>query len=78
MLPSLKSGDKVVTFNWFYFPKVGDVVVAKWRQKLIIKRIVELKNDSIILKGDYTDSTSSEKLGQFRKDQIIGQVIVVF
>jgi len=75
MLPNFKPGERVVTFNWFYSPKVGDTVIAKWGQKLIIKRVSEVKNDSIILKGDYKESTSSQKLGKFKRKDIMGKVI---
>jgi phage repressor protein C with HTH and peptisase S24 domain len=78
MLPLYHPEDRVLTWSLFYIPKIGDVVVAKWGEKLIIKRITEIKNNSIILKGDYKESTSSEKLGQFKIADIIGKVIYKF
>lgn len=78
MLPHYKPSQSVLTFNWIGLPQVGQVVVARWGQKLIIKRVVEVKNDSVFLAGDYQDSTSSQQLGQFKKSQIIGRVILTF
>lgn len=75
MLPEYKSGQVVLTFNWFYKPKVGDVVVAKWENKLIIKRVISINNSLITLNGDHKDSTSSKKLGKFQTRDIIGKVI---
>lgn len=76
MLPTYQSGDSVITFNWISSPKVGEVIVAKWQQKLIIKRVIDVKKDSVILRGDHHDSTSPEKLGKFKNNQIIGKVIL--
>lgn len=73
MIPKFKPGDKVVTINWFYNLQVGDIVVAKVENKLIIKRIQRMENHEYLLKGD--NSSDSKEFGWVRKTGIIGKVI---
>ncbi len=73
MLPRYKPGISVITFNWFYKPKLGDVVVAKVEKKLIIKRIQKIEKSKILLKGD--NKKDSKEFGWIEKVDIIGRVI---
>ena len=73
MLHTYKPGISVVTFNWFYNPQVGDVIVVKTANKLIIKRIQKVEKEKVFLKGDNTKD--SKEFGWIKKMGIIGRVI---
>ena len=76
MLPKYKPGISVVTFNWFYNPQIGDVIVVKTLDKLIIKRIQKIEGNKYLLKGD--NITDSKDFGWVLQSQIIGKVILTF
>lgn len=80
MLPFLKEGEDVVSFNWAYnFSeiKIGDVVVAKIKNLLIIKRVFHIDGRRIFLKGDHEImSTDSRNFGWLDKRQILGKAII--
>ena len=76
MEPSFKEGDFVLINKIIYVidkPKINDVIVAKWRNIHVIKRINDIVKDSYFLKGD------NEELGEsfwvMQKD-IVGKVWV--
>lgn len=79
MLPTLKSGQDVLCFNWAYFftkPKKGDIVVIRHEGKDMIKRIHYCRDHDINVLGDNEkESTDSRKFGPIQKSQIIGKVI---
>ena len=75
MLPKLKPGDNLITLNWFYKPKVGDVVVANIENKLIVKRIYKIEETNYFLKGD--NQADSKDFGWVNSNQIIGKVVFV-
>lgn len=51
MDPTLKGGNYLVAINYFT-PERGDLVTAKEDDKVIIKRVIGLPNDSIEFKND--------------------------
>lgn len=51
MDPTLKGGNYLVTINYF-IPQRGDLVTAKEDDKVIIKRVIGLPNDTIEFKND--------------------------
>ena len=51
MDPTLKGGNYLVTINYFT-PQRGDLVTAKEDDKVIIKRVIGLPNDTIEIKND--------------------------
>ncbi|MDP3733469.1 MAG: S26 family signal peptidase [Candidatus Daviesbacteria bacterium] len=81
MLPNLKEGQEVLSFNWAYLfskPKVGDVVVVKVNGKEMVKRITKFldREKMIFVMGDNKkDSLDSRKLGWIDKKNLIGKVI---
>ncbi len=51
MSPTIKTGDLVLVWRSSrYFP--GEVILYRWRGKLILHRLVEIKEDGFITKGD--------------------------
>lgn len=79
MVPTLQQGQDVLSFNWAYLskkPKVGDIVVIKFKGKEIIKRVHKLSDREVVVQGDNMDeSTDSRDFGAVEMDQIVGKVI---
>lgn len=78
MLPTLKEGQEVLTFNWWKVVriKVGDIVVVRVNGKEMVKRIQKTDDRRIFVIGDNKKmSTDSRKFGAVKKEQIIGKVI---
>ncbi|MBI3109537.1 S26 family signal peptidase [Candidatus Daviesbacteria bacterium] len=75
MLPTLKEGQEVLTFNWSR-PKKGDVVVIKHDDKEMVKRIQKIDGNLRYVMGDNRqESTDSRHFGSINKSQIVGKVI---
>ncbi len=75
MLPELKPGQLVITFNWFKKLEVGDVVVVNIGSRDIIKRLKGIKAKSVFVIGDNeVYSTDSRTLGWIDKEKVIGKV----
>lgn len=75
MLPTLKPGQFLISWNWFYKPIQGDLVVVK-KNRLMVKRIQDIKKQKVFVVGDnLTDSTDSRQFGWVEKRQIVGKVI---
>lgn len=76
MFPTLKKGQDILSVNWFYKVRTGDLVVIKINGKEMVKRVQKIAGDHIFVKGDNMgESTDSRHFGPVRKDQIIGKVI---
>lgn len=77
MMPTLKLGDRVVASSIPYLfskPKIGDIVLFKYRDKIMVKRIKKLENRKIIVAGD--NSSDSLKTEPIERSQILGKVII--
>ena len=78
MYSTLKEGQGVLTFNWGKV-KIGDIVVIKYKNREIIKRIKKIEEDRFFVKGDNEkESTDSRHFVSLNKLQIIGKVIYYF
>lgn len=77
MLPTLKRGQDVLVWCWFYTPKIGDIVAIKVQGKEMIKRVRQMSSDrgTFVLGDNEKISTDSRKFGPIKKEQIIGKVI---
>ena len=79
MLPTLKSGQEILCFNWaylFYKPQKGDIVAFKFNGREMIKRIQKYDDRHIFVTGDNKrESTDSRKFGMIDRSAIIGKVI---
>jgi len=79
MLPTLREGQDVLSFNWAYLgkkPKVGDIVVVKVNGKEMVKRIQKVDDRQIFVYGDNMDqSTDSRNFGPVSMDHVIGKLI---
>lgn len=78
MEPSLPNGSFAL-FRPVFTPRVGKTVLVEHDAfGLIIKRIVATSNDAITIAGTDPRSTSSEKLGSIKKNQIKGALLLRF
>ena len=75
MLPTYKSGDHVLTSNWFG-PKVGDVIVFRSGNIYKIKRVVKTSVGSFFVAGDNKELSSKE--GSVKKKNVVGKVILKY
>lgn len=72
MLPTLKPGQEVLTFNWGKASE-GDIVVVKGKK---IKRVQRITGNKVYLVGDNKkESTDSRHFGPIDQSQILGKVI---
>lgn len=77
MYPTLKIGEYVLTQNWFFKIKLDDLVVARVKNRLVIKRVKKLSGRNIFIEGDNKRaSTDSRDFGEITHDQLIGKVIL--
>ena len=71
MDPTLKGGNHLVAINYFT-PERGDLVTAKEDDKVIIKRVIGLPNDTIEIKNDklYINGTEKDEtyLNSFKQE----------
>ena len=80
MLPTLKPGTSVISFNWYYhiFPlKSDELVVALVNNTMVVKRIKKVgEKDKIWIEGDNkNESTDSREFGWIPKSNLVGKVI---
>lgn len=76
MMPTFPPGTNVWGFKWYNRLKVGDVVVFEHRGKEKIKRIVDIREDKLDLRGDNKSaSTDSRDFGLVETDQVLAKVI---
>lgn len=77
MLPTLNAGQIVISFNWFFKLKKGDLVVIRSGRKEIIKRVDKVSKRVVYVLGDNRDgSTDSRVLGWIDKKMIVGKVVL--
>ncbi len=78
MEATLKAGEIVWVNNWSYLfskPKVGDIVVFRFQNKEMVKRITQVKSDSVEVVGDNkVDSLGSQDIGSILIRNIVGKV----
>ena len=76
MMPTLKPGQDLISFNWFINPKIGDLVVVQVGGKEMIKRVHYIHGREVIVQGDnLLESTDSRHFGAVNIDQVVGKVI---
>jgi signal peptidase I len=76
MMPTYKTGDVLIGFKWSKRLKPGLVVVAQTPERIVIKRIKRIGQDSVWLEGDNPDfSSDSRNFGPLAK-KVIQAVII--
>ena len=75
MLPTLKSGQIVVGLNGRR-PKIGQLVIVRYKNREIVKRLTKIKDTKLYIIGDNTgSSTDSNSFGWLAKKQLLATVI---
>lgn len=79
MEPTLKEGEKIIASGILYLfkrPKINDIVVFKFENIFLIKRVINIKNGKYFLRGDnIKDSLDSKVFGEVKKEKIIAKYI---
>lgn len=76
MEPTLKPGQKLISLNWGFSLKKGDLVALKVNGRMIVKRIQKKDDRLFFVTGDNQKmSTDSRKFGWVNKNQIVGKII---
>ena len=79
MEPSLLNNQIVFASSILFIfskPKIGDIVVFKYKNKTYIKRATKINSYKYFLEGDNNkDSLDSRKVGWIKRKDIIGKVI---
>ncbi len=78
MMPYLKPYDRVIVSSIPYYfskPKIGDVVLFRYNDKMLIKRIKKFSSKSIFVKGD--NVRDSLKTKPIKRDAILGKLILI-
>lgn len=78
MLPTLKPGQDVVSFNWALSgkPKAGDIIVIRHQGREIVKRVQKTADRQVFVQGDNKEeSTDSRDFGLVDISQVIGKVV---
>jgi len=76
MLPEFKPGSTLIISSIPYSvssPKIGDVVLFKRRDKMMIKRVKKVLNKKFFVEGD--NKKDSLEIGWITKSDITGKVI---
>ena len=76
MVPTLKPGQEILVSSLPFFfrnPSTGDLIAFKNENQFIVKRIMEVKGDRVLVKGDNTGDTKD--YGWVERKKIIGKVI---
>ncbi|HWZ65397.1 MAG TPA: S24/S26 family peptidase [Patescibacteria group bacterium] len=75
MLPVLRQG--VVVIGWrLKRPNVGNIVIAKWQGRELIKRVADVRPDSYYLVGDNpVASTDSRTYGWLPASAVVAVVV---
>lgn len=77
-MPTLKPGDRVVASSIPYLfsePKIGDIVLFKYRDKIMVKRIVKIEKGKYYLSGD--NKADNLKIKPIDKNKILGKIIFI-
>jgi len=79
MEPNLKENDLVLISNIVYIykdPEINDIVAFKLNGKILVKRIIKIKDTRYFLQGDNKDdSFDSRSFGSVSKKEILGKLI---
>ena len=77
MLPAFKPNEGVLASSLpflFAKPKVRDVVLFRYNDKMLIKRIVRIENERYYIKGD--NKSDSMKMEPISRNKILGKVLL--
>lgn len=75
MRPALEPGDTLLGTGWFR-PRVGQIVVVRYKGRLIIKRITQMDHRRVWIEGDNSSaSTDSRHFGPVHDSTLKARVV---
>jgi len=77
MLPFLKPEDRVIVSQVPYFfskPKIKDIIVFEYNDKILIKRISKVSGENVNLEGD--NKLDTLKFNSIPIARILGKVLI--
>lgn len=76
MEPKLKNGSFFIASNipyLFFEPKVNDIIVFNFKEKIIVKQIVKIEKEKYLTKG--INKSDSKNYPPILRKEILGKVI---
>lgn len=76
MMPVFKPNDRVIVSSIPYIfskPRIRDVVVFRYNDKMLVKRIIKVSNNLFEIRGD--NKNDSLDVNSVKRDKILGKVI---
>lgn len=76
MMPKLSPRDKILVSTLPYLfskPKTGDIVVFRFEEKIMIKKIENIENGKYLVRGE--NESDSLKIPKLERKEILGKVI---
>ena len=76
MMPIFSPGEKVLTSSLPYLfssPKINDIIVFKYENKFIIKKIIKIESGKYYVAGE--NKNDSLEISAINKKEILGKVI---
>lgn len=79
MEPEIKNGSFFIASSIPFLiqnPKIGDSVVFKNHDKIVVKEISKMENDKFVVKGK--NLLDSKEFSPIKRDEILGKLIWTF
>ncbi len=76
MMPTFNPDDRVLVSSIPYYflpPKIGDIVIFKYDDKFMVKKIMQIEKDRYFVQGE--NKSDSLDTGAIRRSDILGKVI---
>lgn len=75
MVPTLKHGQLVV-FRRTSKVRKGSVVIARFFNQTVVKRVQDIEGEKVFLRGDNSlESVDSREYGPVRKEDVMGRLV---
>lgn len=79
MSPVIKDGDFFIVSDFYYKLRdfsIGDIIIFKVDNKLIVKKIYKIQNDLIYVVGE--NKNDSKNFQPINRNEVLGKVIWIF
>ena len=79
MEPKIKNGSFFIASSIpfiFSNPKIGNLIVFKYKDKIIVKKIVKIEKDRYFIEGE--NLHDSKKFESIKRQEILGKVLWIY